>query len=253
MRNHRIPRLFVEDGLELDKVFSLSKEQSHYILTVLRKSITDRVLVFNGREGEFETEIIINAKNNCQVKIIKKTREFKMSPDLTLIFSPVKNIKPEFIIQKATELGVREIIPCLFKNTVKTGANFDRLRHIAIEASEQCERIDVPEIKEITNFGQIVSDFQLNTNILFCDESGQGKPIYAVLKGKKKGEKWVIIIGPEGGFDKSEIDHIYSLPNVFGVGLGARILKAETAAFAAISIWQSVLGDFDQLPDFRAN
>lgn len=251
MRNHKIPRLYIENDVSVGKEIILSKEQSHYLLTVMRKSVTDKISVFNGRDGEFEAEIINNAKNSCQIKVTEKTRQFKNSPELTLIFSPVKNIKPEFIIQKATELGVREIIPCLFKNTVKTGANFDRLRHAAIEAAEQCERLDIPVIREITNFKLLTSNLQPDTNLLFCDESGKGKPIYDVLRDQKKGQRWAIIIGPEGGFDKSEIDHIYSLRNVFGVGLGARILKAETAAFTAIAVWQSILGDFNELPDFR--
>ncbi len=253
MRQHKIPRIYLNEALTLGTSITLGKEQAHYLITVLRKTVADQLLVFNGKEGEFLAAFTEVAKNKAVIQLTQQSRSFTPSPPLTLIFSPVKNIKPEFIVQKATELGVSAIIPCCFTNTVKTGVNLDRLHAVACEAAEQCERLDVPAISELITLKQLIPILQQKEHILFCDESGQGKPIYEVLQQQQRNGKWALVVGPEGGFTPAEIDYFYSLPNLNGVGLGSRILKAETAIIAVLSIWQAVLGDFNQLPDFREN
>ncbi|MDX1949117.1 MAG: 16S rRNA (uracil(1498)-N(3))-methyltransferase [Rickettsiales bacterium] len=261
MRYHKVSRLFVAVPLSINQNINLTKEQSHYLANVMRKKIGDDVILFNSSDGEFLAKIFLISKNNCELNVAKKLRDFYQSPNLTLVFSPVKSVKPEFIIQKATELGVRKIIPCIFKNTIKEGANLERLKAIAIEAAEQCERLDIPDVSSVIEFEKLFKTYQENSEekiFILCDETGKGGDPEEVLSNINQINKNlnqpenIIFIGAEGGFDKSEIDAIYKLKNSFGIGLGARILKAETAIISAISIWQLKCGDFNQKPDFRS-
>lgn len=252
MRNHKYVRVFVDSSLENQKNVTLGKEKSHYLVSVMRFRAGDRLYVFDGVSGEYEAEIFNASKSDCSLNILSKVREFHKCPDVILCYAPVKNVKSEFIIQKATELGVGVVQPMITQNTIKTGANIERYKLVAEEAAEQCERLDVPEINEIIELKKLLPKLN-DYNVMFCDESGQGAP-FSQLNSRNSTlatQKWAILIGPEGGFSKTEIEQIYKLKNVYGVGLGPRILRADTAIIAALALWQNYFGDFNKLPEFR--
>ncbi|HCR85072.1 MAG TPA: 16S rRNA (uracil(1498)-N(3))-methyltransferase [Alphaproteobacteria bacterium] len=294
MRNHKYVRVFVNENLGNQKNITLNREKAHYLVSVMRYKTGDRLYIFDGESGEYEAEIFNASKNDCSLNILSKVREFHCSPDVMLCYAPVKNVKSEYIIQKATELGVAVVQPMITQNTIKTGANTERYKLIAEEAAEQCERLDVPQINEIIELKNLLPQLA-EYNILFCDESGQGVPISSLRANAKQSilasdtqspmdcfvadasrndetipplphtgegwgegknstlttQKWAILIGPEGGFSKTEIEQIYKLKNVFGVGLGPRILRADTAIITALALWQNYFGDFNISPEFR--
>ncbi len=252
MRNHKLIRLYCKQSLEIAGVVQFDKEKSHYISSVMRLKVADEIIIFDGRNGEFKASIIDASKNSVTAKLILQTKQFQTSPDVTLCYAPLKNVKNEFVIQKATELGVSKIQPIITQYTIKKSSNFERYNLIAEEAAEQCERLDVPEIKEIINFEKFLLEYK-NYNIFFCDESGQGTPAKSLLTTNYQlsTNKWCILIGPEGGFSPQEILQIYKLPNTLGVGMGERILRADTAIISALAIWQAIFGDFNKLPEFK--
>ncbi len=249
MRNHKLIRVFVSLPLAEGASINLNKEQSHYLTNVMRRKISDSVLLFNGSDGEFEGEIIAASRNEAVIKVKAQTRKQVSSPDITLLYAPVKNAKNEFIVQKATEMGVSHIQPVITHNTIKDKTNNERLRLVAIEAAEQCERLDVPEVSEIVELDKVLHKYD-GHKIMMCDETGRGKPASVVL-AHQAGDRWCILIGPEGGFSEAEIKMLHSMKNIHPVGLGPRILRAETAIITAIALWQNYLGDFGSSPDFR--
>lgn len=267
-RYHKCPRLFVEANLDVDVSLVLSKPQSHYLISVMRRKLSDNIILFNGKEGEFLAEITEANKNSVKLLIIEKSRDFIKSPNISLVYSPVKNAKDEFIVQKATELGVSNIMPCIFERTVKSKVKVAKLDLVAVEAAEQCERLDVPVVHELSEFTSLFkslsdgsgvnSSNSIRREIIFCDETGRGGAASQVLSKLAVGNasnddvEYIVMIGPEGGFSASEIDDIYSLNHVSGIGLGSRILRADTAIITALSLVQNYLGDFDKLPDFRS-
>lgn len=252
MRSHKLIRIFVSSPLAQGDVIALNKEQSHYLINVMRRQPSDEVLLFNGQDGEFIGEIISASKNAAEIKLGSQTRAQKSSPDITLLYAPVKNAKNEFIVQKATEMGVSAIQPVITKHTIKDKTNADRLNLVAIEAAEQCERLDVPQVREIADLDKVLPQYS-NHTIILCDETGAGKPASKTLStiDHQPSTKYAILIGPEGGFSEDEIKHLHSLKNVHAIGLGPRILRAETAIITALALCQNYLGDFDISPDFR--
>jgi 16S rRNA (uracil1498-N3)-methyltransferase len=168
----------------------------------------------------------------------------------------VKNAKNEFIVQKATEMGVSAIQPVITKHTIKDKTNAERLNLVAIEAAEQCERLDVPQVFEIADLDRILPKYS-NHTIILCDETGAGKSAKDVLPSivipAQAGIqlKLAILIGPEGGFSDDEIKYLHAMKNVHAIGLGPRILRAETAIITALALCQNYLGDFDISPEFR--
>lgn len=250
MRYHKYPRLFFPQSLELNLEVKLPKHQSHYLINVMRRKLADKIILFNAESGEFLAEVMEANKNATIVKVVKKLRDFNKGLDITLVYSPVKNVKDEFIVQKAAELGVSLVQPCIFSRTIRPKTKADRLVAVAIEAAEQCERLDVPEVRGLEDFSNIFSEIK-DKYIILCDETGQGKPVNEALSKLDKGNQFVILVGPEGGFTDSEIEQVYSLSGVTGIGLGPRILRADTAIITALAIVQNYLGDFGELPDFR--
>jgi len=273
MRYHKLPRLYVENELNVGEQIRLPKPASHYLVSVMRRKLTDNIILFNGKAGEFLAEITEANKSAASIKIVEKTRGQAICPNITLIYSPVKNVKSEYIVQKATELGASKIQPCVFERTIRPKVKEDKLKAVAIEAAEQCERLDIPHINELIDFANLLPEIK-DKNIIFCDETGQGKPaseaLSALLPSTSNmspratipdlsprtscgvnGKEFIILIGPEGGFSDDEIKQIYELPNAAGIGLGPRILRADTAIIAALTLTQNYLGDFDSLPDFR--
>jgi 16S rRNA (uracil1498-N3)-methyltransferase len=235
-------RLYVEAPLGHGAQFELSSQQSHYLLHVMRAHRGDRIGVFNGRDGEWLAEIVATSKRVCTLACVRKTADQGDVPDLWLVFAPIKKIAADYVAQKATELGVRALQPVFTRRTIVHRVNAERMRANAIEAAEQSGRVTVPEVRDAVDLEKLLRAWPAERRILFCDESG-GMPIAQALGDADDGP-WAVLTGPEGGFDLAERDLIRANPSTIAVSLGERILRADTAALAAVSIWQSVCGDW---------
>jgi 16S rRNA (uracil1498-N3)-methyltransferase len=251
MKKHKLNRIFYADNIVQGAVIPLEQNHAHYLKNVMRRDVSDQLLIFNGNDGEWLVEISDITKKTCNVLALEQTRKPTQSPDVWLCSAPVKNAKPEYIVQKATELGISAFVPVITTRTVVNKVNEERLINSAIEAAEQCERLDVPEIHPLTKLEALLKDWPQNRKILLCDESGNGKTAKELLSHLLQGEAWAILIGPEGGFSPEEFALLREQPFVYAVSLGPRILRADTATIAALSCWQEHLGDWDIAPDFR--
>lgn len=240
-------RLFVEESLSDGGSITLEKDQSHYLANVMRCKHGTEVALFNGRDGEWAAEISDIHKRAVTLSLLSCKREQTAEPDLWLVFAPIKKARLDFIAQKATELGVSHLQPTYTRRTIVDRVKTERLHANAVEAAEQCERLTVPSIAEPTKLDTILKDWPTDRKIMFCDETLSGDAAHTALAkagNKNTGEPWAIIIGPEGGFDDTERKAITEHPNTTVVALGPRVLRADTAAMAAISLWQSALGDW---------
>ena len=234
-------RLFVDHTLGEAQSVPLNKDQAHYIFSVMRKSIGETILIFDGNNGEWEASIEEISKKSGVLLCIKQTKPQIMPPDLWLFFSPLKKVRTDFIVEKATELGVAKIIPVQTEHTNADRVNLSRLSAHAIEAAEQCGGTYIPKIEELQKINEVLENFPLDRRLLFCDEKLQASEVN--LENLKKG-KWAILVGPEGGFSEIERNYLRGLKFTFSISLGPRILRADTAAVTAISLWQNYLGDW---------
>jgi 16S rRNA (uracil1498-N3)-methyltransferase len=235
-------RLFVPDALTPGRGIALSAAQAHYLRDVMRRSAGDEVALFNGRDGEWVAALSAIARRAATVIPRERTRAQAGAADLELVVALVKRARLETIVEKATELGVRRIRLAVTRFTQAERTNAERLTAIAVEAAEQTGRLDVPEVVPPAKLHAILADRPPNRALVFCDEAGDAAPILAALGARPQAAS--ILIGPEGGFSPEERGHIRSLPSVIPVSLGPRILRADTAAIAALSLWQAALGDW---------
>lgn len=251
-------RLFVEEkklyqGLET-KILGGDFE---YLTKVMRQKIGDKIFLFNGVDGEFFGTISAVEKKSLTIAIKEKIFDLKKVPNITLAFALVKNVRIDFIAEKATELGVNCFQPVITKHTIVDKMNIERFHANIKEACEQCERNDFPQVCEIKKLEKFLVEPDFSKKILLlCDESGGGKKASEVFPKIKKSSsdsdsEIVIFIGPEGGFSKEEFGKFKSLPNLYSLGLGPRILRADTAIISALTLVQEFFGDFDQKPNFR--
>ena len=237
------PRLFVEDDLAAGAGLTLDGPRAHYLRDVLRLGVGAEVLLFNGRDGEWQAKVAATAKRSLDLGLEGQTRPQGPEPDLWLCFAPVKKARIDFIAEKATELGVSALVPVLTRRTNVERVNVERLRANAVEAAEQTERLTVPEVREPASLEQVLKAWPATRRLLIADETGGGRPILDALRDAQSGP-WAVMIGPEGGFTREELDRIAALPGVLPVGLGPRILRADTAAVAALSCLQAAIGDW---------
>ena len=240
---HAKIRLFVEGPLGAGQGIALGKDQANYLFAVMRLKTGAHVLVFNGVDGEWLAEVTSSNKRNGTLVCLENTAPLRLPPDLWLLFAPIKKARTAFIVEKAAELGVARIIPVLTRFTNSDRLNIDRLQAHALEATEQCGGTYVPEVAQAVKFDTIMSDWPNERRIMFCDENQVALPAAQAL-AKEKGGEWAIIIGPEGGFSSEEVERLRGMAEVTSVTLGPRILRADTAAVTAITLWQSVLGDW---------
>jgi 16S rRNA (uracil1498-N3)-methyltransferase len=238
-----LTRLFVTAALEPGATVMLDEGQAHYLLHVLRARAGDRVLVFNGRDGEWQGEISALSKRAVALGIGARTAPQRGVPDLWLVFAPVKKTPSDYLAQKATELGVSKLQPVFTRRTIVARINDERLLANAVEAAEQSGRLSVPEIGAAVALEKLLAAWPQQRRIFFCDEGGDARPLADTAHGADAAPA-AILTGPEGGFDPVERDRLRSLSFVTPVTLGPRILRADTAALAALAIWQSVRGDW---------
>lgn len=244
-----LQRLYLTARLVANACLPLTNNQAHYLGTVLRKTIGDEVLVFNGKDGEFLAEIVQINKKNGQLRLVSQSRPQNTLAPLTLYFAPVKKAPIDQIAQKATEFGVTQLQPVKTARTIVSRVNTNRLQANAIEAAEQSNRLSVPQVKEMVSLPDILNRQEEPASLLlFCDETlaeDNGPSVIEVLHDYKGHiGPWGVITGPEGGFTDEERHRLSERQNTVPVRLGPRILKADTAAFAALCLWQAALGDF---------
>jgi len=244
-------RLFTDKPLNPDARLQLSDQQTHYLQHVMRAQEGTPLALFNGQDGEWHATITRISKRETEIKLDHLLRAQAASPDLWLLFAPIKRDAVDWLGEKATELGASVLQPVFTKHTAVGRINTDRLRANAIEAAEQTERLDIPECREAQDLVKILGSWPEDRTLIFCDESGKGEPPSECLL-PLKGKKLAVLIGPEGGFSQSELDMLRALPYARAMTLGPRILKADTAALASLTIIQAYIGDWNAKPAFRA-
>jgi 16S rRNA (uracil1498-N3)-methyltransferase len=235
-------RLYVPFDLSADATVALEGDQSRYLVSVMRRGVGDEVALFNGRDGEWRAVIAAVAKRAIQLTLEDQLRPQTIGPDLDLVIALVKRTRLETIIEKAAELGARRVRPVVTARTNAETARVARLSAIAMEAAEQTGRLDVPEIAEPVRLDALLRDWDDSRRLLFCDEGGEAPPVLAALAGQPQGP-WAILIGPEGGFSPEERARLRELSYAVPASLGPRILRADTAAISAMTLWQAALGD----------
>lgn len=242
-------RLFVEAGLAAGSEAPLDDDQVHYLRNVMRRPDGAPLLLFNGRDGEWRGTLSFRGKKSAVAEVGERTREQTPEPDIWLCFAPVKRARIDYIAEKATELGVSVLQPVVTRHTAVERVNVERLRANAVEAAEQTERLTVPEVREPVDLGKLLDAWPEERRLMMCDETGGGPPIAEALSQLDEAARlapWAIVIGPEGGFAETELQALRRIKDVTSVGLGPRILRADTAALAALACWQALLGDWQR-------
>jgi 16S rRNA (uracil1498-N3)-methyltransferase len=238
-----LPRLFVDQALTDGLSLTLDGAPANYLGNVLRLGPGAEVKLFDDRTGEWLARIAEAGRKRVTLTVTHHLRPREEVPDLWLVFAPVKRAPLDWMIEKATELGIGRLIPVVTQRTVVDRVNLDRLRAIGIEAGEQCDRTALPIFDEPVKLDRLLKDWPAERALLFADEEG-GVPLQeAATPGPA-----AILIGPEGGFTAEERETIRALPATRAVALGPRILRAETAALAALSLWMAAAGDWGRPP-----
>jgi len=256
-------RLYIDQPLNSDAGVVFGDGQAHYLRNVMRRVEGDEVRVFNSRDGEYSATITNLGKKGGAAALSEQVRAPETEPDLWLFFAPIKRGPVEMIVQKATELGVSVFSPVQTERTNAARLNVDRLAAIAVEAAEQCERLSVPEMCDVAKLKTVLADWPEDRVLIYCDEAGdhpteqwggkdgRAQPMLEALAVKKAEKstilpatKGAILIGPEGGFSSDERAVLREKSFVIPVTLGPRILRADTAAIAAVAVWQAAQGGF---------
>ncbi len=235
------PRLFVDDTLAEGRELLIAGGQAHYLATVMRCKIGDPVRVFDDRTGEWLALVSGRGKRDLTLGVSNRLRPRDAVPDLWLCFAPIKKGRIDLIAEKACELGAAVLQPVVTRRTIIDKVKTERLRANLIEAAEQCDRTALPELRDSVALARLLKDWPAGRRLYFADELG-GEPLAAACRGQAGPS--AILIGPEGGFDDEERAAIRALADAVPVTLGPRILRAETAAIAALSVWMAEAGDW---------
>ncbi len=229
-------RLYVESQLFENQELMLIENQSHYLQKVMRLKEGDEVLFFNGVDGEWKARIIETLKKTTRLHLISQMRSQQHEGDLWLLFSPLKPKRQEFLVEKATELGVSRLCPLHFERTSVPKVNLEKMRNHTVEAAEQCGRLTIPEIKPLTSLSMLLKSWPQDRTLLFGDESLSSPSLGTLNLNFQK--PYAFLVGPEGGFTSQEFSLLRSFPQAQGVMLNLHILRAETAALVGISYLQ---------------
>jgi 16S rRNA (uracil1498-N3)-methyltransferase len=236
-------RLFVAADLAPRAEVAAGREQANYLFNVMRLGPGDAVSLFNGRDGEWRAEVAAAGKRAGTLVCVERLRAQEGAPDVWLLFAPLKKARTDFVAEKATEMGVRRLLPVFTRFTNAERVNVERLRAHAVEAAEQCGILTVPEVAEPARLDAVLDEWDPARRILFCDETREAAPALETLRAAGPGP-WAVLIGPEGGFAPEERDRLRAAPFATAVALGPRVLRADTAAVAALALWQTALGDW---------
>lgn len=235
-------RLFVDHPLGPAQSVPLTRDQAHYLFGVMRLGAGTVVSLINGADGEWDAEVVEAGKKAGMLLCQSQTKPLQMPPDVWLLFAPIRKERTTFIVEKATELGAARIMPIQTEYTNNADRlRFDKLRAHALEATEQCGGTYVPTVDDLVKLSKVLDGWDSTRRIMFCDETmlGQASVLDAGLTGR-----WAIIIGPEGGFSDKERTRLHGIDCAHPVSLGPRILRADTAAVAALTLWQNAMGDW---------
>ena len=235
-------RLYISQALAVNQKVVLEAQQSHYLLNVMKLKKGEILNCFDNQSGEYSCELLEISKKQAVLEVKNREKEYMQCPDIWLLFAPVKKDNTDFIIQKATELGVRKIIPVLTKYTITERVKKERFSAQSIEAAEQCRRTDLPEIADIVKLEELLNNWDKKRTLYYMDESLSGQSVKEIFP--KAPVPCAILVGPEGGFSEKEFAILKKLPFSMAVSLGNRILRAETAVVAALSCWQAMSGDW---------
>ncbi len=247
VRDFTSQRLFVDHPLELGTLVSCTSEQASYLRSVLRLPAGAELLVFNGRDGEWRSQLNHDGKRGATLALIAQTRAQEAGcdlwPDLWYLFAPLKRARLDYMVQKAVEMGVSRLVPVLTQHTQADRVNLERMRANAIEAAEQCGILSIPAVTEPQKLVNLLSTWPPDRQLIFCDEGATLANSIDALRQLPKGPL-AVLIGPEGGFSELERTQIASKPFAHPISLGPRIMRADTAAVAALAVVQAVLGDW---------
>ncbi len=241
--NYRMQRLFLDLPLVAGDTLSVDGPQAHYLATVLRMKAGDAVLVFNGSDGEWRAEIGEVRKKALTLVPVEQTRPQPPASDFVFAFAPIKAGRLDYLVQKAVEMGAGTIQPVITQHTQMTRIGTDRLQANALEAAEQCGILALPKVEDAIGFDAFLARWDTGRRLVFCDEAEESQnplPILAQIADDRLG----VVIGPEGGFSDAERKQLRALPFVTAIPLGPRILRADTAAVAAMAVIQAAIGDW---------
>ncbi|MET0483814.1 MAG: 16S rRNA (uracil(1498)-N(3))-methyltransferase [Aestuariivirgaceae bacterium] len=239
----RTPRLFVDPDLAPGQAVPLARDKAHYLTHVLRLKEGDAVRAFNGTSGEWLCRLAAEGRRAFTLRPEEQLALPQLLPDIDYLFAPLKHARLDYLAQKATEMGCRRLMPVFTERTQAERVNIERLKANAIEAAEQCDMIAVPEVLAPVRLDQILAAWEGERTLIWCDESRPGEDPLAVLAKLTRGPL-AVLIGPEGGFSDGERDALRRQANAHAVGLGPRIMRADTAAVAALALVQAMLGDW---------
>jgi len=234
-------RLFVEQALAPGNSVALDRDQANYLFNVMRLGPGALILLFNSVDGEFLAEVVDAGKRRGMLSVREQTKPLQMPPDLWLLFAPIKKARTDFIVEKAAEMGAARICPVSTDFTNSDRIRRDKLQAHAREAAEQCGGTYVPEVADLAKLSAVLDGWPDDRQLMFCDEARVGA---ADSLAPAKSGKWAILIGPEGGFSQAERALLKGMAQTTAISLGPRILRADTAAVAAMTLWQSALGDW---------
>jgi 16S rRNA (uracil1498-N3)-methyltransferase len=245
-------RLFVDAPLAAGAAIEIDREQANYLLNVLRLAENDGILVFNGADGEWLARIAPTGRKSARLVVERNVRPQDQPGGVHYLFAPLKHARLDYMIQKAVEMGAARLQPVLTRRTQAQRVNLDRMRANAIEAAEQCGIMNIPLIDDTITLDRLLRDWPANRRLIFCDEDAAVTEPFAALtqafQGQDcQGQNWpavAVIIGPEGGFDDSERKALAAVPGSVSISLGPRVLRADTAAVAALAIVQAAIGDW---------
>ena len=240
----RTPRVYLDAPLAAGQVVSLDRAQANYLLNVLRLKQGDELLLFNGRDGEWQARLAGTGKRALTAVVGEQRREQPRPGDLHFLFAPLKYARLDYLVQKAIEMGVSRLQPIITRHTQVARVNLDRMRANAVEAAQQCGILALPEIAAPLALKTAIGSADAGRLLVFCDEDAEVKDPVAALAAVRAGLPLAVLIGPEGGFAEEERAALLRRPNVVRIALGPRILRADTAAVAALALVQAVLGDW---------
>jgi 16S rRNA (uracil1498-N3)-methyltransferase len=233
-------RLFVDQALAAGQPVAVGEGQAHYLFNVMRLVPGDSVVLFNGRDGEWRAVVAQAGKRTGVLLCDAMTAPLRLPPDIWLLFAPIKKARTDFIVEKAVELGAARVVPVQTRFTNER-IRQDKLHAHAVEAAEQCGATFVPQVADLVPLDRMLATWPTDRSLLWCDEARLDQP--TALSGAR-GQPWAILIGPEGGFSADEQARLRAMPQVVPLSLGPRILRADTAAVAALTLWQAALGDW---------